>query len=157
MKKIVYISMFLIAGFLNAVTAQETKEDIFEKESKYRFEETIAMIQKSAKAAGWTIPVKHDIQDILMKSGETSPPATIIALCKKSIATRVMGIEDANEILALMPCRIAVYEKSDGKTYVSWANLSKANLEVNTPKSTILNDAAEELKAIADNVVKETN
>jgi len=154
MKKIVYISILLIAGFLSAATAQETEEDIFEKESKYSFKETITMIQKSAKSAGWTIPIEHDIQAVLMESGETAPPATIIALCKKSIATRVVGIEDANDIMALMPCRIAVYEKSDGKTYIAWANLKKAKLDVSAPKSTILNDAAEELKAIADNVVR---
>ena len=154
MKKLIYISILLIAGILIPATAQEVEPSIFEKESKFNFEETIAQIQKSAKAAGWTIPVEHDMQAILMKSGEEVLPTTIIALCKKSIATRVLKIEEANDVLAMMPCRISVYEKSNGKTYVAWANMKKAKLEVGAPKSTILNDAAEELKAIADNVTR---
>ncbi len=153
MKKIVFIPFLLLTGMFISVTAQEVEPAIYEKESKFNFEETIAKIRESAKSAGWTIPVEHDIQATLIESGEEVLPATIVVLCKESIATRVLGIEEANDVLALMPCRIAVYEKSNGQIYLAWANLKKAKLEVGAPKSTILNDVAEELKDIADNVV----
>jgi len=88
--------------------------------SRYGFEETVALLQKSTEEKGWKVSKVYDIQATLKKSGYADmTPATILSLCQPDHAARILS-EDANKkVLAVMPCRVGVYQASDGRTYVS--------------------------------------
>ena len=51
-------------------------------------------------------------------------PAASLKICQPDYAEQVLNDDDARFLSVMMPCSIAVYQKSDGKTYVSTINAS---------------------------------
>jgi Uncharacterized conserved protein len=46
-------------------------------------------------------------------------PVKVIELCNPKYSSQILLNSDVRMYSALMPCRISVYEKEDGKTYLS--------------------------------------
>lgn len=91
-------------------------------ESKYGFTETIEQLEISAMANEWGIPHRYDLQKTLkVKGGYDVDPVNVFSLCKPEHAYRILGSDEQRLVSALMPCRVAVYEKA-GKTYISMLN-----------------------------------
>jgi uncharacterized protein (DUF302 family) len=93
-----------------------------ENESKFSFHETVEKINESVLSNNWKIPATHDIQETLRKSGKDVLPVKVIELCNPKLSGQLLENDDERLVASLMPCRIAVYEKSDGKTYISRMN-----------------------------------
>ena len=90
-------------------------------ESKYDFGETVEQLEKSAEANKWGIPHRYDLQKTLKGKGYDIDKVNVFSLCKPEHAYGILGNEDLRKVSALMPCRVAVYEKG-GKTYISMLN-----------------------------------
>ena len=80
---------------------------------------TVESILQLAAAKNWKNPATHDLQQVLLNAGKTVNPVKIIELCRPDYAARVLELNEERSASVLMPCRISVYEKEDGKTYVS--------------------------------------
>jgi uncharacterized protein (DUF302 family) len=63
-----------------------------------------------------------DMQTSLAKLGQTVPRVTVIKICEPHHAAAIMNDDKALFVTTMMPCSIAVYEKTDGKAYVSTMN-----------------------------------
>jgi uncharacterized protein (DUF302 family) len=46
-------------------------------------------------------------------------PVTVIEICKPEISGKLLELNYERIISVFMPCRISVYEKDDGNTYVA--------------------------------------
>jgi len=91
-------------------------------ESKYGFNETVTQLEKSAAQHEWGIPHRYDLQKTLKeKGGFDVAPVHVFSLCKPEHAYKILGSDEERLVSALMPCRVAVYEK-DNKTYISMLN-----------------------------------
>lgn len=95
---------------------------VSEKESPLGYEETIAFIQGNVNNAGWKVSALMRLDKTLAKEGKTVLPAASMKICQPDYAEQVLQDDDARFLAVMMPCSIAVYEKSDGKTYVSTMN-----------------------------------
>ena len=58
----------------------------------------------------------------LEKSGKEVKPVKVIEICKPRYSGELLELNDERIISVMMPCRISVYEKDDGKTYVALIN-----------------------------------
>ena len=93
-----------------------------EVQSQLAFEQTVTTLTKKIEDAKWKVLIAHDLQDSLHKNGYEVLPVKVIELCNPHHSSKILS-RDAERIYSnLMPCRIAVYDKSDGKTYVSLMN-----------------------------------
>lgn len=92
---------------------------ITEMVSRFSFDETVEMIRKVAEKGGWNIPAIHDLQQSLAKSGKHVKPVKVVEICKPEYSGQMLELNDERIISVMMPCRISVYEKNDGKVYVS--------------------------------------
>ncbi len=101
-----------------ALTSKQT-DLVVEKASKYTFIETVDHLTAEAKERAWNIPVIHDLQKSLAKAGKNVNPVTVIEICKPEYSGQILELNYERMISVMMPCRISVYEKTDGKTYVS--------------------------------------
>lgn len=91
--------------------------------SKYAFEESLEKLQAEVTAGGWKIPTKHDLQATLLKNGkEEVNKVVVMEICNPDLAEKILKTDNERIVANMMPCRIAVYEKSDGKTYYSIMN-----------------------------------
>ncbi|MGC9342136.1 MAG: DUF302 domain-containing protein [Bacteroidales bacterium] len=94
-----------------------------EDQSKYSFEESLALLEAEIAESGWKIPVKHDLQATLIKNGKDEVnKVTVLELCNPDLAEKILKTDDERVVSNMMPCRIALYEKSDGNTYYSRMN-----------------------------------
>ncbi|HEX2922299.1 MAG TPA: DUF302 domain-containing protein [Bacteroidales bacterium] len=95
---------------------------LIELNSKYNFSETIERVTREAKAGSWNMPAVHDLQKSLANSGKHVKPVSVIEICKPEYSGKLLELNHERIFSVFMPCRIAVYEKNDGKIYVSIMN-----------------------------------
>lgn len=123
------------------------------KESKLEFKETIEAIEKSAAEYKWGIPHQYDLQATLKSKGFDVKPINVISLCKPEHANEILSRSNERLASALMPCRIAVYEK-DGKTYVSMLNSALFSKFMGKKIKDVMGAASQENYLILAPVVK---
>lgn len=95
--------------------------------SPLAFEETLVEIEKNAKALGWKVPKKWKVnfQKNLMKVVKVDiGPNKLIKMCEPKAAADILIHDELKRLSVMMPCTIAVYQKSDGKTYISIMNMN---------------------------------
>ncbi len=93
-----------------------------EAESKYNFEQSVAVFEQTALDMGWKIPTVHDMKETMHNFGKDVRNAKVFELCHPEHAYEILKLDDERIVSSMMPCRVSIYEKSDGKTYVSWMN-----------------------------------
>ena len=95
---------------------------LHENVSLYPFEETEKRLTAASSETGWKVPKVHDLQETMANNGFTVKAVKVLEICKPIFANQIL--ERGNERIAssLIPCRIAIYEKPDGKVYVSRLN-----------------------------------
>ncbi len=152
MKKSIYTLLILV--FSLGIAATGENPDIFEKKSSHDFATSIELVKEAVKSAGWTIPNEHDMQASMKKAGHEVLPARILVLCNSDFAKRILENDETRCIIAIMPCRIGIYQKDDGSVYISWSNLPKHGEALGEPAQSILNDVARDMEKIAGSVIQ---
>jgi len=104
-------------------SAQINNEQMFiENESKYNFAETVEKLTVEIEKKTWKVSVVHDLQETLKKNGTEVLPIKVFALCHPRHSSKILLKDDERIVSSLMPCRVSIYEKSNGKTYISRMN-----------------------------------
>ena len=94
----------------------------FENRSRFGFEETINKLTELVPKNEWKIIQMLDLQETMRKNGKDVLPVKVVEMCKPDYAYQLLS-EDSQRIYSnMMPCRVSVYEKSDGNTYISRMN-----------------------------------
>lgn len=95
---------------------------ILEDKSPYGFEETISRFEEEVEAAGWSIVGYQDMQEILEGHGHEVIDIKIFELCSARYSAVILKEDDERIVSPLMPCRVSIYKKSNGNTYVTRLN-----------------------------------
>lgn len=119
MKKIHSVITWIILFFAPVLSFAQQSKNGKEHQSNYSFTETVELLSTEAKQRSWNIPVIHDLQKSLAKSDQNVQPVTVIEICKPEYSGRLLALNSERIISVFMPCRISVYEKANGKTYVA--------------------------------------
>jgi uncharacterized protein (DUF302 family) len=93
-----------------------------EAESKYDFERSVAVFEQTVEDMGWKMPAVHDLQATMHGFGKDVRSVKVFELCHPEHAYEILQLDNQRIVSSMMPCRVSIYEKSDGKTYVSWMN-----------------------------------
>lgn len=115
----------LVAGILmTGLVAYKSAPGMMlnEAESKYNFEQSVEKFEQTAKNMGWKIPTVHDMQKTMEVNGYRVPNMKVFELCHPDHAYEILKLDNERIVSNMMPCRVSIYEKSDGKTYISWMN-----------------------------------
>jgi uncharacterized protein (DUF302 family) len=114
----------------------EDNNFITEKASRYNFDETVDLLRSGAETDGWSVPAIHDLQLSLAKAGKHIRPVKVIEICKPAYSGQMLELSHERIISVMMPCRISVYEKEDGKVYIALLNAASmaAGLPANIAK-----------------------
>lgn len=127
---------------------------ILELKSKYSFSETVERITSGAKAKSWNIPVIHDLQKSLAKSGKEVKPVTVIEICKPEFSGKLLELNYERIVSVFMPCRISVYEKDDGVTYIALIDGEVLAASQPAKISEVMRAASDEIFSIVKNVTE---
>lgn len=124
-------------------------------ESKYGFSETVDLIESVSKEKGWTVSHIYNLQATMAKNGYQVKPVTVFSLCKPQIAYQILSSDNERPVAAMMPCRVAVYETEDGKTYVSRMNAGMFTSMLAGISRDAMTQASQESEIILKSVIKE--
>lgn len=102
------------------------KENVFspnqlfwENESKFSYEETVILLSEHILNIDWKISAIHDLQATLKKNGKEVLPIKIFELCNPVYSGQLLDMDTLRIYSPIMPCRLSVYEKNDGKVYIA--------------------------------------
>ena len=123
-------------------------------ESKFDFLKTKETIEKATSENKWSMPHQYDLQGIMTKNGFSVNPVTVFSICKPNLAALILENDNDQHISALMPCRIAIFEKGDGKTYVSRMNVNLFSKLLGTRAKAIMGDAGDGSEKIVAQLIK---
>ena len=103
---------------------KKTSEEsmLMEGISKFDFSTTIDKLNSTVIDSGWKIPAVHDLQNTIKNFGKDILPIKVLEICHPKHSGRLLELDDERIVSTFMPCRISVYEKSDGKVYISRLN-----------------------------------
>jgi uncharacterized protein (DUF302 family) len=95
---------------------------MLEDESPYDFAKTVERFELEVRAGGWSVLQVHNMKEILAKHGHDVLSVTIYELCSSRYSLQILSLDNERIVAPLMPCRVAIYEKSNGKTYIGRMN-----------------------------------
>jgi uncharacterized protein (DUF302 family) len=122
---------------------------VIEHKSRFGFEKTVEMLIADAEKREWKVPAVHDLQQSLAKSGKAVKPVTVIEICKPQYSGQMLELNHERIISVMMPCRISVYEKDDGLTYVSLINTGEMASGLPANIASVMKEASNETFEIA--------
>jgi len=117
---------------------------VVEKPSRFDFDTTVEKLTNEAELREWKVPAVHDLQQSLAKSGKAVKPVKVIEICKPKYSGQMLELDDERIISVMMPCRISVYEKADGKTYVSLINAGEMSESLPANIAKVMKEASDE-------------
>ncbi len=126
MRSAVLLGTGVLAGLLLAVVVGIMAAPgmmIRETVSPLGVDDTVARLQDTIKAAGWSLQSIERLDEKLQEKGQTGiRPTRLINICRADYAGPILRDDHAHKASVLMPCTIAVYQKEDGRTYVATMN-----------------------------------
>ncbi|MGB0722091.1 MAG: DUF302 domain-containing protein [Gammaproteobacteria bacterium] len=120
------LSTLFLFGINSTAQAGDMAKMLIEVPSPLGFEETLEKLEANAKGLGWKVPKKWkvDFQRNLKHVTKVDIGKNrVLKMCEPQAAAELLVKDQYKMLTAMMPCTIAVYEKSDGKTWVSMMNL----------------------------------
>lgn len=125
---------------------------IVEKISRYNFAETVDRLKSLAEEDGWNVPAIHDLQQSLAKSGKHVKPVKVLEICKPRYSGQMLELNDERIISVMMPCRISIYEKDDGKTYVSLLNAALMSADLPENIGMVMKEASDNTFVLVEKI-----
>ena len=114
---IVGVLVIGVIGFVMAPSVMIT-EDV----SPLGYEETVQAIQDATIEQGWKVPAVHSIDKAVIAAGIDVLPVSVIELCHPEHAGKILVDDESKVVTSMMPCRLSVYETSDGDVIISRMN-----------------------------------
>ncbi|MDD4911113.1 MAG: DUF302 domain-containing protein [Sideroxydans sp.] len=95
-----------------------------EVESPFGVEETIARIQQNIQNTGngWALSGLRNPGKAVEADGGNTLPVMMIEACSTKYSGPILKDDSVRFLSILMPCKISVYKKNDGKTYIGMMN-----------------------------------
>lgn len=119
-----------------------------ENESKFDFDTTVNRLVAEIGKRSWNISSTHDLQQTLKKHGRDVLPVKVLAICHPNHSGQILEKDDERVISCMMPCRISIYQKSDGKTYISRMNPSMMAQMLDPLTSKVMQGSAADVEEI---------
>lgn len=126
---------------------------IIEHVSPFDVATTVEKLIEAAATKDWQNPAVHNLQQSLAKSGKEVKPVQVIEICKADYSGKMLEKNHERISSILMPCRISVYEKEDGKTYVTLLNMGAMAVDLPVDTAKAVQGASDETFEIVQSVI----
>lgn len=111
--------LVILAGWRMAPSLMFT-----ERVSPFGLEETVARIQQNIQKAGngWALSGLRNPAKAVQADGSNVLPVMMIEACSTKYSKPILKEDTVRFLSILMPCKISVYKKNDGKVYIGAMN-----------------------------------
>jgi uncharacterized protein (DUF302 family) len=147
----------IIGGFLGGIVftgvlAFNFMGDLMFNEtvSPFGMEETIARIQHNiqglTKEKGWTLSGLRNPGRAVQADGGNTLPVMMVEACSTKYSKPILNDDKVRFLSILMPCKVSVYKKSDGKVYIATMNAGLMGKMFGSTVSEVMGYVAEDQK-----------
>lgn len=120
------LSGFILGLIFTAFTAYNMAPGLMfqERVSPFGLEETVARIQQNIENAGngWSLSGLRNPAKAVQSDGGNTLPVLMIEACSTKYSAPILKDDSVRFLSILMPCKISIYKKNDGKTYIGNMN-----------------------------------
>lgn len=123
--------MKIIGGFVGGVVLVGVLAYTFmgslmfrEIPSPFGVEETVARIQQNIQNVGngWALSGLRNPAKAVQNDGTNVLPVYMVEACSTKYSAPILKDDSVRFLSILMPCKVSVYKKNDGKTYIGMMN-----------------------------------
>lgn len=118
------------------------------------FAETLDTFRAEVAEAGWSILNENNMAGVLSARGYTLDPVMIIDVCSGQYSAQILGSDEARPISAFMPCRVSIYQTSDGEVYIARMNTEAFAPMLDPMVAEVMLASDAEISAIIDATVQ---
>lgn len=95
-----------------------------ERVSPFSVEETVARIQQNIQEVGngWSLSGLRNPAQAVKADGGNTLPVLMVEACSTKYSKPILNEDSVRFLSILMPCKISVYKKNDGKVYIGTMN-----------------------------------
>jgi uncharacterized protein (DUF302 family) len=158
MKKLAFLIIGLIVTGLILIFMAQNKDNndyLIENQSRYTYDETVAQLEAIvAETEGWKILHTYDLQKSMETNGYKVLPVKVFSLCNPAHSSKILFSNQERVVSSLMPCRVAVYVRQDGYTYISRMNSAAMAANMGGLVNEVMQDAFTEMEAILDGLIQ---
>ena len=138
------------SGCMSMMMGKMKSEMFVIRESGHGFEATVERIKKAVGTLeGWILVESYDNQERYRATGDIGRQVVIVA-CKPQVAVRMLGPDENKQMAGMIPLKIVVSRRGDGKTQVSWMNVEMMSQMFDGELREALQKAARQLSAQMD-------
>lgn len=112
------------------------------------FESTLNILLEEVEKKSWKISKIYDLQNTMSEHGKNVLPVKVISICHPKHSGRILERDSERIISSMMPCRISIYEKKNGKTYISRMNSLNIASSFSGIIKQVITDSASEVEDI---------
>ena len=120
------ISGFVAALVLVGILAYSMMSSLMflEIPSPFGVEETAARIQQNIQNVGngWALAGLRNPAKAVEADGGNALPVLMVEACSTKYSGPILRDDKVRYLSILMPCKISIYKKNDGKTYIAGMN-----------------------------------
>lgn len=151
---VAFVAGIVLTGVVGYVSAPSMM--MLEDESPYDFETTVERFEEAVAAGGWSVLTVHDMQDVLAGHGYDVDAVKIYELCSSQYSADILALDDERIVSPLMPCRVSIYEKSDGSAYIGRMNSELMARPFGGVINDVMQTAAVETERVIANVLSDS-
>jgi uncharacterized protein (DUF302 family) len=159
MKNYLYLIIGLIIGGLIVFllnSSNKTEEYILESQSKYSFEETVAQFEATVtEFEGWKVLKTYDLQESMAKSGFTVQPVKVFSVCNPAYSSKILFSNQERVVSSMMPCRVSIYVRTNGKTYISRINSADMAADMGGVVDDVMSAASNDIEEMLKDLIIE--
>ncbi len=127
---------------------------MLEDRSPHDFDTTVAVFEQQVREGGWSVLTVHDMQQVLQGHGHDVAAVKIFELCSSKYSAEILSLDDERIVSPLMPCRVAIYEKSNGNTYIARMNSELMAKPFGGVIASVMDRAAVETEVVISRVLE---
>jgi len=123
-------------------------------QSQKSFPETLKTFKEEVGKAGWSLLNVNNMAGVLSERGFTLHPVVVLDVCSGKHSVRILGNDDYRPFSAFMPCRVSIYQTSDGKVFVARMNAAAVTEMMLTGVAEVMLASDKEIAEIIANTVR---
>lgn len=154
-------AVFLIGAFIGGlivfliVRGNKTHDYFIESESKYSFDETVAQFEAIVNdAPGWSILKTYNLQESMKKHGYNVNSVKVFSICNPDYSSKILFSNTERIASSMMPCRISIYVKTNGKTYISRMNSADMAADMGGLINKVMSGASGDMEELIADLIK---
>jgi uncharacterized protein (DUF302 family) len=152
MKKIAVL-MFALLMMTGLSAFSQSADLFFENQSRFGFDETVEKLKTEVEKKTWKLTATHDLQQTMKTHGKEVLPVKVFAVCHPKHSSLILEKDEERIVSCMMPCRISVYAKSDGKTYISRINAAPMAKAYGGLVEEVMTASAKEIEEMIEGLV----